>query len=493
LSPAASVKGNDSGESTETLINVDEEGLLRHGINGAFAEKVKHLDTDGCFYQSWFSQLASFGEEQTGPALELAASFADSLMDHFAEKGLLAKEIKVAEIVELKEEDDENVVESVYSCYEALDLASYFSYVDVSSHVEVGETVSFESVPTPSHAANATALTELIQEGKPTMHIPRLMTDQLSGNKKDERENVYAIEFVVQDFDRVEPVASAENAPAAAQNQADSVRDTDSGCSVTTCHGGEDYFASFAPPVNVVSTYVAPQQQQQQPQPPQQPQPRHRVRLLMPSTSMSSDETDFVFPRQSLPANEPIWADQDSPANSNSPQLYGKTPEGLVDLDWETLDPGEQKLTVKQLAKSNTFPRKGQRRSTGNENYAFLAASEDADSDGVVKNAFSPLVSYETDLDRHSAGEYFSGDDEYPQSDGGSTIQDAIKRQQEREYSKVNNISTASSLLLPSSAAVSSATANTATTVQAQQKSYHSGLLSYQRRFVSSSPLIDQG
>ena len=37
--------------------------------------------------------------------MELAESFADCLLDHFTERGLLAKEIKVAEIVEMEEEE----------------------------------------------------------------------------------------------------------------------------------------------------------------------------------------------------------------------------------------------------------------------------------------------------------------------------------------------------------------------------------------------------
>ena len=36
--------------------------------------------------------------EETGAALELSECIAESLMDHFTERGLLAKEIKVREL-----------------------------------------------------------------------------------------------------------------------------------------------------------------------------------------------------------------------------------------------------------------------------------------------------------------------------------------------------------------------------------------------------------
>lgn len=60
-----------------------------------------------------------YQEEQAEAALELAASLADSLMDHFTEKGLLAKEIKVAEIVEMEDDEEEwdTGEESPYTFY----------------------------------------------------------------------------------------------------------------------------------------------------------------------------------------------------------------------------------------------------------------------------------------------------------------------------------------------------------------------------------------
>ncbi len=54
-----------------------------------------------------FFKMMVYQEEETEAALELATSLADNLMDHFTEKGLLAKEIKVAEIVEMEDEDEE--------------------------------------------------------------------------------------------------------------------------------------------------------------------------------------------------------------------------------------------------------------------------------------------------------------------------------------------------------------------------------------------------
>lgn len=60
-----------------------------------------------------------YQEEDSNPALELAESLADSLMDHFTERGLLAKEIKVAEIVEVEGDGDawDASEESLYSLY----------------------------------------------------------------------------------------------------------------------------------------------------------------------------------------------------------------------------------------------------------------------------------------------------------------------------------------------------------------------------------------
>ncbi len=51
--------------------------------------------------------MTVYQEEETEAAMELAASLADSLMDHFTEKGLMAKEIKVAEIVEMGNDAEE--------------------------------------------------------------------------------------------------------------------------------------------------------------------------------------------------------------------------------------------------------------------------------------------------------------------------------------------------------------------------------------------------
>ncbi len=56
-------------------------------------------------------------QEETDAALELSASLADSLLDHFTERGLLAKEIKVAEIVEADAEDWDIGKETPYSLY----------------------------------------------------------------------------------------------------------------------------------------------------------------------------------------------------------------------------------------------------------------------------------------------------------------------------------------------------------------------------------------
>jgi hypothetical protein len=58
-------------------------------------------------------------EDETAPALELTECLAESLMDHFTEKGLLAKEIKVAEIVEVRDGEGEWDAgeESLYALY----------------------------------------------------------------------------------------------------------------------------------------------------------------------------------------------------------------------------------------------------------------------------------------------------------------------------------------------------------------------------------------
>ncbi len=71
-----------------------------------------------------------YQEEETEAALELATCLADSLMDHFTEKGLLAKEIKVAEIVEMKDDDDAEM-------WDTSEDAQYTYYSE--SHWQVGQ------------------------------------------------------------------------------------------------------------------------------------------------------------------------------------------------------------------------------------------------------------------------------------------------------------------------------------------------------------------
>ena len=150
--------------------------------------------------------------------MELAESFADCLLDHFTERGLLAKEIKVAEIVEMEEEegmeaaDATDTADTTGGWNAAEDFTALYSAADFSNPYPAAteqdtqdDLMAYNSPPAqmrrpknvfPKKAEASSGLQiespDDLGSRRRRLHSPRLLEQPQQVN------NAYSIEFVVQ-------------------------------------------------------------------------------------------------------------------------------------------------------------------------------------------------------------------------------------------------------------------------------------------------------
>ncbi|XP_059079950.1 uncharacterized protein LOC131878066 [Tigriopus californicus] len=190
LSPA--VSGKSFGESTETLINIDETVAFGPKNGSNLATNVNALIPAQKASTTFQEDSAS-----TNRAIEVSEQtpYSDALLDQFTQKGLIAKEIKVAEVIEVPNDSEtwDAGEESMYGSY-ATEFAHFSSagIMGFLEKVEVDEMVTYNPDLRLLQPINAA---ELIQEGQSTLHMPILQQPQLYYGGE------YPGGYVVQRFD----------------------------------------------------------------------------------------------------------------------------------------------------------------------------------------------------------------------------------------------------------------------------------------------------
>ena len=200
--------------------------------------------------------------------------------------------------------------------------------MDISSNVEIGEMVTFDPDIMPASPMTAE---ELVQETKPSLHVPKLQEPQLFLGT-----NSYGIELIVQDFDtnvgekRHQPAQQISWQPQPQQPPQPQIQrpqphrplqpqhrlpqnhqshhlgnlielgDTDSGCSVTTCsdHAEElllPYHLQVASAASNVPNVAGVTNEKKVGMISPEISATAKRKGLVASTSMSSDDMDYVY------------------------------------------------------------------------------------------------------------------------------------------------------------------------------------------------------